>query len=449
MKKNRLSLAFLSLLIAASPLRAQDTLQNETVEQKDKRMEWFSQAKLGIFIHWGIYSVRGVSESWSFFNNYLPYDEYMEQEKGFTASKYDPKAWVDLIKESGAKYTVITTKHHDGVALWDTKVGDISVVKSTPAKRDLIAPFVKEVRKQGLKLGFYYSLLDWSHPDYPNKTRTEVRYKNDPERWARFNKFNFGQLAELNKTWKPDLYWFDGDWEQSAEAWNSKGIVDLLRSDNKNVIINSRIQGYGDYATPEQGVPVVRPEDKYWELCMTMNDSWGYQHTDSNYKSPYILLRTFVDCLSMGGNLLLDIGPKEDGSIPEEQNAVLKEFGRWTKKHKEAIYETRAGIPTEHFQGYTTLNKAGDILYLYLPYKPNGPVEVKGLMNKVNRIWVVGNGAMLNYKVYNKNYWNSVPGNLYIDVPQQVQDEQITVLAVLLDGPIKLYRGVGQVQDNN
>lgn len=449
MKKNRLSLAFLSLLIAASPLRAQDTLQNETVEQKDKRMEWFSQAKLGIFIHWGIYSVRGVSESWSFFNNYLPYDEYMEQEKGFTASKYDPKAWVDLIKESGAKYTVITTKHHDGVALWDTKVGDISVVKSTPAKRDLIAPFVKEVRKQGLKLGFYYSLLDWSHPDYPNKTRTEVRYKNDPERWARFNKFNFGQLAELNKTWKPDLYWFDGDWEQSAEAWNSKGIVDLLRSDNKNVIINSRIQGYGDYATPEQGVPVVRPEDKYWELCMTMNDSWGYQHTDSNYKSPYILIRTFVDCLSMGGNLLLDIGPKEDGSIPEEQIAVLKEFGRWTKKHKEAIYETRAGIPTEHFQGYTTLNKAGDILYLYLPYKPNGPVEVKGLMNKVNRIWVVGNGAMLNYKVYNKNYWNSVPGNLYIDVPQQVQDEQITVLAVLLDGPIKLYRGVGQVQDNN
>ena len=397
MKKNRLSLAFLSLLIAASPLRAQDTLQNETVEQKDKRMEWFSQAKLGIFIHWGIYSVRGVSESWSFFNNYLPYDEYMEQEKGFTASKYDPKAWVDLIKESGAKYTVITTKHHDGVALWDTKVGDISVVKSTPAKRDLIAPFVKEVRKQGLKLGFYYSLLDWSHPDYPNKTRTEVRYKNDPERWARFNKFNFGQLAELNKTWKPDLYWFDGDWEQSAEAWNSKDIVDLLRSDNKNVIINSRIQGYGDYATPEQGVPVVRPEDKYWELCMTMNDSWGYQHTDSNYKSPYILLRTFVDCLSMGGNLLLDIGPKEDGSIPEEQIAVLKEFGRWTKKHKEAIYETRAGIPTEHFQGYTTLNKAGDILYLYLPYKPNGPVEVKGLMNKVNRIWVVGNGAMLNY----------------------------------------------------
>ena len=449
MKNNRLSLTFLGLLIALSPLRAQEIAKQETPEQKDKRMEWFSQAKLGIFIHWGIYAVKGVSESWSFFNNYLPYDEYMNQAGGFTASKYDPKAWVDLIKESGAQYTVITTKHHDGVALWDTKVGDLSTVKSTPAKRDLIAPFVKEVRKQGLHLGFYYSLLDWSHPDYPNKTRTEVRYKDDPARWAKFNKFNFGQLAELNKTWKPDLYWFDGDWEQSAEAWNSKGIVELLRSDNKNVIINSRIQGYGDYATPEQGVPVVRPEDKYWELCMTMNDSWGYQHTDSNYKSPYILLRTFVDCLSNGGNLLLDIGPKEDGTIPEDQVAILKEFGRWTKKHKEAVYDTRAGIPAEHFQGYTTLNKAGDILYLYLPYKPNGVVEVKGLVNKVNRVWVVGNGAMLSYKVYNKNYWSDVPGNLYIDVPEQVQDSQITVLAVLLDGPVKLYRGVGRVIESN
>ena len=449
MKNNRLSLTFLGLLIALSPLRAQEIAKQETPEQKDKRMEWFSQAKLGIFIHWGIYAVKGVSESWSFFNNYLPYDEYMNQAGGFTASQYDPKAWVDLIKESGAKYTVITTKHHDGVALWDTKVGDLSTVKSTPAGRDLIAPFVKEVRKQGLHLGFSYSLLDWSHPDYPNKTRTEVRYKDDPARWAKFNKFNFGQLAELNKTWKPDLYWFDGDWEQSAEAWNSKGIVDLLRSDNKNVIINSRIQGYGDYATPEQGVPVVRPEDKYWELCMTMNDSWGYQHTDSNYKSPYILLRTFVDCLSNGGNLLLDIGPKEDGTIPEEQVAVLKEFGRWTKKHKEAVYDTRAGIPAEHFQGYTTLNKAGDILYLYLPYKPNGVVEVKGLVNKVNRVWVVGNGAMLSYKVHNKNYWSDVPGNLYINVPEQVLDSQITVLAALLDGPVKLYRGVGRVIESN
>ena len=449
MRKNKIIGLFAALLAVSGPLLGQTPATGQVDAQKEKRMEWFKEAKLGIFIHWGIYAVNGVSESWSFFNNYLTYEEYMKQAEGFTASKYDPKKWVDLIQESGARYAVITTKHHDGVALWNTKAGDLSVVKSTPAKRDVLAPFVEEVRKHDLKLGFYYSLLDWSHPDYPNKTRTEVRYKDDPERWNRFVKFNFAQLSELNKTWKPDLYWFDGDWEQSAERWNSKGIVDLLRSDNPNVIINSRIQGYGDYATPEQGVPVVRPQDKYWELCMTMNDSWGYQHSDSNYKTPQILLRTFVDCLSMGGNLLLDIGPKEDGTIPDEQVAILKEFGRWINKHKEAVYETRAGIPAEHFQGYTTLNEAGDILYLYLPYRPNGPIEVKGLMNKVNRVWVVGNGTMLPYKVHNKNYWSEVPGNLYIDVPERVQDENITVIAVLLDGPVKLYRGVGQVISSN
>ena len=441
-----LGIAFLAM---SMQLPAQEVSRAQVDEQKEKRMEWFEEAKLGIFIHWGIYAVNGVSESWSFYNNYLPYEEYMNQTKGFTASKYNPKEWLDLIQGSGARYTVLTTKHHDGVALWDTKAGDLSVVKSTPAGKDLVAPFVEEVRKHGLKLGFYYSLLDWSHPDYPNKTKTETRYKDDPARWNKFVQFNFAQLAELNKTWKPDLYWFDGDWEQSAEAWNSKGIVDLLRSTNPNVIINSRIQGYGDYATPEQGVPVVRPKDKYWELCMTMNDSWGFQHADTNYKTPHILLRTFVDCLSMGGNLLLDIGPKEDGTIPEEQVAILKEFGRWIKKHKEAVYETRAGIPAEHFQGYTTLNKAGDILYLYLPYRPNGPIEIKGLMNKVNRVWVVGNGAMLPFKIHNKSYWSQVPGNLYIEVPERVQDEQITVLAVLLDGPIKLYRGEGQVISAN
>lgn len=441
-----LGIAFLAM---SMQLPAQEVSRAQVDEQKEKRMEWFEEAKLGIFIHWGIYAVNGVSESWSFYNNYLPYEEYMNQTKGFTASKYNPKEWLDLIQESGARYTVLTTKHHDGVALWDTKAGDLSVVKSTPTGKDLVAPFVEEVRKHGLKLGFYYSLLDWSHPDYPNKTKTETRYKDDPARWNKFVQFNFAQLAELNKTWKPDLYWFDGDWEQSAEAWNSKGIVDLLRSTNPNVIINSRIQGYGDYATPEQGVPVVRPKDKYWELCMTMNDSWGFQHADTNYKTPHILLRTFVDCLSMGGNLLLDIGPKEDGTIPEEQVEILKEFGRWIKKHKEAVYETRAGIPAEHFQGYTTLNKAGDILYLYLPYRPNGPIEIKGLMNKVNRVWVVGNGTMLPFKIHNKSYWSQVPGNLYIEVPERVQDEQITVLAVLLDGPIKLYRGEGQVISAN
>ncbi|MFW5539246.1 MAG: alpha-L-fucosidase, partial [Prevotella sp.] len=376
------------------------------------RMKWFGDAKLGVFIHWGIYAVRGVSESWSFYNEYLPYDEYMSQAKGFTAKNYDPKAWLDLIKESGARYVVITAKHHDGMALWDTKVGELSTKKCTPAKRDLITPFVDQTRSHGLKLGIYYSLIDWSNENYPNKTKNQKRYTDNPDRWEKFVKFNMAQISELSNEFNPDLFWFDGDWEQSAEAWHSADIIKMLRHKNPNVIVNSRIQGYGDYATPEQGIHVTRPKAKYWELCQTINDSWGYQPTDKNFKSPYQVLRTFCDCISNGGNLLLDIGPREDGTIPQEEIDVLKELGRWTHKHAEAIYGTRAGIPSYCFQGYTSLNKAGDILYLYIPYRPNGRVEVKGLVNRVNRVWVVGNGTMLNYKVYNKAYWSATPGNL-------------------------------------
>lgn len=437
--------AFLLTGLSSPAQTVKPTMTKEDSAAYNQRMEWFGNAKLGIFIHWGIYAVRGVSESWSFYNEYLPYDEYMSQLKGFTASIYDPKAWAELIKESGARYTVITTKHHDGVALWDTKAGSLSMKKCTPAKRDLITPFVNAVRDQGLKVGLYYSLLDWSNENYPNKTKTQHRYTNDPARWNKFVKFNLAQLSELSNTFNPDLFWFDGDWEQTAEAWHAPEIVSMLRAKNPNVILNSRIQGYGDYATPEQGIPVVRPKSKYWELCQTINDSWGYQPTDTNFKSAYQVLRTFCDCLGNGGNMLLDIGPRADGTIPQPEVDVLKELGRWTKKHAEAVYGTRAGIPSYCFQGYTTLNKEGNILYLYIPYRPHGVVEVKGLINNVNRVWVVGNGTMLNYKLFNKAYWSATPGNLYIDVPDSVLDPQITVLAVLLDGPVKISNGEGQV----
>jgi alpha-L-fucosidase len=323
------------------------------------------------------------------------------------------------------------------------------VVKKSAAQKDLVDPFVKELRKNKLKVGLYYSLLDWSHPDYPNKTRVEKRYENDSVKWERFVDFNFCQLEELSKHFKPDLYWFDGDWEQSAEKWKAKELSKDLRSWNKDVILNSRIQGYGDYATPEQGLPITRPDSRYWELCMTMNDSWGFQGNDKNYKTPNQVINILVDCVSKGGNLLLDIGPKADGTIPDEQVNILNQLGRWTNKHAEAIYGTRGGIPAEHFYGPTSLNQKGDILYLYLPYKPNGQIMLKGIKNKINRIYVVGNGTKLNWDIKMKQYWSAVPGIVYIDVPEKVLDEQVTVIAVLLDGKIDLYREKGQVIESN
>lgn len=427
--------------------------QNQIIGQvnelpKEQRLEWFKDAKLGIFIHWGIYAVNGIDESWSFYNDYISYPDYMKQLDGFTAKNYDPEYWAKLIKESGAKYTVITTKHHDGVALWDTKFSDLNVVKKTKAKRDLIIPFVNAARKENLKVGVYYSLLDWSNSNYPNFTRKEKKYENNSEKWEAFTKFNFGQLGELTK-FNPDLYWFDGDWEQSAEKWKAKEIRKLLLEKTPTTIINSRLQGYGDYATPEQGIPITKPDNDYWELCMTINNSWGYQPNDKNYKSANQLIRILVDCISMGGNLLLDIGPKPDGTIPEEQVAILKELGRWTNKHEAAIYGTRAGIPQGHFNGYTALSKDKTILYLYVDNKPNGSLLIKGLKNPVNRIWVVGNGTKLNYNVVGKQYWSDVPGLLYIDLPEEVQDKEVTVIAIQLNGAVDLYREKGQVIENN
>lgn len=420
-------------------------------EAYHQRMEWFDDAKLGIFIHWGIYAVNGVTESWSFFNSRISHADYMKQLNGFTAKNYDPQKWVSLIKESGARYTVLTTKHHDGVALWKTKYSKLNVVQSSPAKRDLVTPFAEEVRRQGLKLGAYYSLIDWTHKDYPNHRRDSVRYKaeEDPARWAKFCDFNMGQLREVNTLWKPDLIWFDGDWEQTAQTWNAPAVVNLLRSTNPNVIINSRLQGYGDYATPEIGVPLTRPKARYWELCYTINDSWGFQHKDTNFKTPQMLLTTFVDCLSKGGNLLLAITPREDGTLPQENVDVLKAFGRWTRKHAEAVYKTRAGVPGDYFIGYTTVNPEKNILYLYLPYKPIGKVQLKGIVNNIKDIRIVGQAEKPVYKMYNKLSWSEVPGIVYVDIPERLLDENITVLAVELEGELKVYQGEGQVVTAN
>ncbi|WON94028.1 alpha-L-fucosidase [Sphingobacterium sp. UGAL515B_05] len=604
----------LFVLLASACLNV--SAQNNVSTQK---MDWFENAKLGIFIHWGIYSVDGISESWSFFNNYINHDNYIKQLNGFTAKDYKPKEWAKLIKEAGAKYTVITTKHHDGISMWNTKADKaITTLQDAAAKQDVITPFVKAIQEEGLHTGLYYSLPDWSHPYYDVFTRNRKRYelKGEPTRWDNYVKYYQKQLTELSEQYKPELLWFDGDWEHSAEEWKAKETLNLLRKYNPNIIINSRLNHHGDYDTPEQGIPVTRPDAKFWELCYTMNDSWGYQPFDKKYKSPNMIIRTLVDCISMGGNLLLDIGPKADGTIPDEQLNILKQLGRWTHKHAAAIYGTRAGIPfanyggksalskdgktlylyvyeqkpelqlkglvnhsaikgisvvgdasakvslksengtvrvdltkvnfdqditvialnfaealrwtapqdTEvtlksvldnkltdralgqiastlhagknifdnsgltvdgldtklpssnatnptvlkwikdhaealyetgkglpegHYEGLSALSKDRQTLYLFVEGKPTGPIALKGVKNGVARIRVVGDGSMINHEVFNKLYWSSIPGIIYIQAPAERLDKNMTVIAVLLDAPIQLYREkVGAIENN-
>lgn len=611
MKFRKISL-FVLLASACSNVSAQNKVSTQ-------KMDWFEDAKLGIFIHWGIYSVDGISESWSFFNNYINHDNYIKQLNGFTAKDYQPREWAKLIKEAGAKYTVITTKHHDGISMWNTKADKaITTLKDAAAKQDVITPFVKAIQEEGLHTGLYYSLPDWSHPYYDVFTRNRKRYQlaDEPGRWTNYVQYYQKQLTELSEQYKPELIWFDGDWEHSAEEWKAKETLSLLRKYNPNIIINSRLNHHGDYDTPEQGIPVTRPDAKFWELCYTMNDSWGYQPFDKKYKSPNMIIRTLVDCISMGGNLLLDIGPKADGTIPAEQLNILKQLGRWTHKHAAAIYGTRAGIPFANYNGKSALSKDGKTLYLYvyeqkpelqlrglvnhtaikgvsvigdasskvgvksedgivqvdlkkvnfdqdvtvialnfseelrwtapketevslksvldnkftdralaqiastlhagknifdnsgltvdgmeaklpttnttnpavikwvkdhaealyetgkgLPEghyeglsalskdrqtlylfvegKPTGPIALKGIKNGVARIRLVGEGSMINHEIFNKLYWSSIPGIIYIQAPAERLDKNMTVIAVLLDAPVQLYREkVGAIENN-
>jgi alpha-L-fucosidase len=430
------------MVLTVGQVSAQQKIQPEEIKLK---MQWFADAKLGIFIHAGIYSVKGIDESWSFHNKKVSYAEYMSQLKGFTNKNYDPAAWADLIQKSGAGYAVFTTKHHDGVAMYDTKMNNLGIVKATPAKKDMVAPLFKELRKRNIRCGAYFSLLDWSHPDYPGFLKDSSRYRveDDYQRWNRYRNFFQRQIDEINTLFKPDLWWFDGDWEHSAEEWESQKVRSIILRQNPDAIINGRLQGYGDYETPEQNFPVSRPQYNWWELCMTINNNWGYQPQDTNWKSSYEVISIFADAVSNGGNLLLDIGPKADGTIPVEQVHVLEELGKWNKKHAEAIFGTIAGIPQGHFYGPTTLSKDSATLYLFLPTGAKNPVMLKGIQNKVSSIKVVGNNASLSHKIVGKISWSPVPGLIYITVPDNVQDEYITVLEVKLDGPVRLYRGKG------
>jgi alpha-L-fucosidase len=434
--------ALIFCLCFLAGVQAQQKINPDSIRSK---MQWFQDAKLGIFIHWGMYSVKGIGESWSFHNKEISYADYLQQMKGFTASRFNPDAWAALIKESGARYSVITTKHHDGMALWPTRQDHLNVVQNTPAKKDLLQPFYEALDKKDIKRGAYFSLIDWSHPDYPGFLKDSDRYKiaDDPQRWKRFQNFFQSQINEINTAYHPALWWFDGDWEHSAEEWQSEEVRNEILRLSPSAIINGRLQGYGDYETPEQNFPVSRPKYNWWELCMTINNSWGYQPRDTAWKTPFEIITIFADVVSNGGNLLLDIGPKEDGTIPPEEVHVLKELGRWNKKHEEAIFGTLPGMPQGHFYGPTTVSKDSSTLYLFLPAHQTGNVMIKGLDNVIKDVQVVGTPYHLKYKIVGKISWSSVPGLVFINIPEKYADQYMTVLKLKLDKPLKLYRGHG------
>lgn len=425
--------------------------------------DWFRQAKLGIFIHYGIYAVGDVSESWSFHNGAISYEDYMKQCEGFTAANYDPRKWAELFRRAGAQYVVLTTKHHDGVALFDTKYSDLKVVGKTPANRDLVKEYTEAMREAGLKVGLYYSLIDWSDERYrsiyPEGVSAEESKKDiygspaggeeNPAKWEQFLEFNNNQLRELMTNYGTiDLLWFDGDWERSAGQWRMPQFREYLHQLNPNVVLNSRMQGYGDYETPEQGIPLYGPEGE-WEFCTTINDSWGYRPSDNDYKTSGQIVRMFCDCITLGGRMLLDVGPKEDGTLDPRQEKVLTDLGDWINDHSEAVYGTGKGLEYRQFLGGSTLSADKQTVYLFVYDKPLETVCVKGIKTPVKRVTVLHSGEELRFTYTGSLPWSGIPGTLWIWAEEMKTHPFATVLKVELEGEITYNLGHGEVVTQN
>ncbi len=387
--------------------------------------EWFEKAKLGIFIHWGIYAVQGTKESWAFAYPSMSYVDYMKQLDGFTAKNYDPTYWAELFKKAGAKYAVLTAKHHDGVALWDTKCNDLSVVKRTPAGRDLVTPYCKAMREAGIKVGFYYSHTDWSMDEHlsvlcdrtkdeiremrqkktafvemwsevKNRTFEQANRSEDHVRsWETFMDFYFRQLHEVVHNFGPlDVFWGDGMFEMKGFDWQKKRAHDMIKAANPDTVI-SRLPEYSDVETPEVRIPCSRPSAGVWEYCTPINGSWGYRPSDNNYKSPLQVMRLFCDILSLGGNMLLDIGPREDGTIDERQEEVLLRIGDFIRKNEEAIYESEQGLDRRFYGGGSVFSRDRKRLYLFVHEIPREGIMVKGVDTPYTKASILSSGQEL------------------------------------------------------
>ena len=296
---------------------------------RQRRMQWWHEAKFGLFVHWGLYSVIGRHE-WVMELEGIPVAEYEGLARRFKPKVGAARAWAKLAKEAGMKYMVMTTKHHEGFCLFDTQYTDYCAPKQA-CGRDLVAEYVDAARAEGLRVGFYYSLMDWHHPDGACCATDEAARR-------RFVDYIHGQVRELCSNYgKLDIMWYDVPWPLSVEGWESRKMNRMVRRLQPDILINNRCKLPEDFGTPEQH---IRAEEggRAWEACMTMNDSWGYHRADDNWKTPKQVVRNLVICARDGGNYLFNIGPKADGSIPAPSQRILGKVGEWMQRNGEAIY---------------------------------------------------------------------------------------------------------------
>jgi alpha-L-fucosidase len=322
--------------------------------------------------------------------------------------------------------------------MFDSKVSDYSVLQS-PYGRDIVRQFVEAMRAEGIRVGLYFSLADWHHPDYPAFTQADVPYKfprgvpPDPQRWPRFVEVMFAQMRELLTNYgRIDLLWFDGGWERTPEEWRTRELHEMIRELQPDVVINDRLPGFGDYATPEQFVP-PKPLDGPWETCLTMNESWGYQPSDARYKSARQLIHTLCEVAGKGGNLLLNVSPTGDGSLPPEQVERLEVLASWMGRHGDSITGTAPGL--EPWQWYGPSTRRNNVVYLHALMRPYESVTVRGVhIKRVRSVSLVSTGEQLRSRSrcsIPDRLLNADPqGELTIELPETVIDPHATVIAV-------------------
>ena len=354
--------------------------------------EWFNEVRYGLFIHWGAYSVAGRGE-WVLNRERVPKAEYHEKYvENFKAENFDPADWAAKAKRWGMRYTVLTTRHHDGFALWDSKVNPWNAKNYGP-RRDLVAEYVKAVRDAGLKVGVYYSPASWTHPDYPGPFYRDWPglndWKDDAAR-LRYIEYYRAELRELLTGYgKIDYLWFDGCIPENIDGDET---LKMVRELQPGIIVNNRLGGPFDVKNCEQAINPPK-EDIDWEACMTLNANWGFHAGDHRWKQPIDVIDLLLQCASDGGNLLLNVGPRSDGTIPEESVRILDEVGEWLSKNREAIEFTQRHPFSFDCNARPVTRRANKLYFASLVDPPDGKCCWAHMKNRVKRAWHLADGS--------------------------------------------------------
>ena len=420
----------------------------ETPAEFDARMGWWREARFGMFIHWGVYAAP--AGEWGGKTNYaewimdqanIPLEQYEPLCEQFNPVKFDADAWVRMAREAGMKYLVITSKHHDGFCLWPTEAGDYHVKARTPFKRDILGELAKACKAQGVRLCFYYSIMDWHHPDYLPRRKWETRSAEGAD-YSRYVEYMKAQLKELVTRYDPGVLWFDGEWEPTWTHEHGVDLYDYVRSLKADIIVNNRVdkgrkgmqgtydtsQFAGDFGTPEQEIPGTGL-DYDWESCITMNRHWGWNKNDKAFKSAEEMIRSLADIASKGGNYLLNIGPKPDGTFPQESIDRLAQMGEWMKVNGVSIYGTTAGPFETLAWGRCTRRTVGadTVLYLHVfDWPKDGRLAVPGLKNEGIQAALLATGQRLAV--------SREGDTLLVHVPSAAPDAVNTVIMLEMKG---------------